>query len=94
MQIDWTLSLSNVLTYIGAVVGLIWWAGRRLNKFEETLASHATALAHMASSNDERDEKLEKAMDRIGNLAADLQRLVGRTEVFFLAPERRQSPRE
>jgi hypothetical protein len=44
MQIDWTLSLADVLAYGGIAITLAWTISRRLTKFESTLQVHADTL--------------------------------------------------
>ena len=91
LDIDWTLSVSNILTYLGVVIVLAWRISVKLNHFESTLETHANTLGDHADTLSTHDERFNRAMERVGNLAEQLQRLVGQSEVYF---ERWQKPRE
>lgn len=90
LSVDWTLNISNVLAYIGAAGAMGYALLRRLDKFESTLHHHAKTLAEHSEKIGTHEEKFDHALDRISDLAGQLQRLIGRSEIFF---ERRQTPR-
>lgn len=91
LQIDWTLSASNILAYLAAAIGVAWALIRRLDRFELTLKSHGRTLADHDDRITNHDEKFDKALDRIADLAAELQRVIGRSEIYF---ERRKTRRD
>jgi len=77
---DPTITLGNVITMIGIVVGL-WISAtrlygsvdRRLAVFEVMLSSHAKTLI-------EHNIRMEKQDDMLLRLMGEIQRLVGRLE--------------
>jgi hypothetical protein len=88
--IDWTLSLSNILTYLGVIVVLAWRIGLKIKHFETTLTNHSYTLKAHSALIDKQDERFNDTLDRVGHLAEQFQLLMGRSEVLL---ERRRHPR-
>lgn len=85
-QIDWTLSLSDILAYAGFAAILAWRIGIRLTKLEATLDYHAKRLDDHSDRIALHSERFDKAMDKMSALANELQRLIGRSEIFWRTP--------
>lgn len=80
MSFDWTITLGNLMTIGGIVVGMYVGATKILNrvddrlmKLEQIFVSHtATLIAHAA--------RMEKQDDMLLRLVGDVQRLIGHME--------------
>jgi chromosome segregation ATPase len=83
MQFDWTLSVANLLTYLGVVVIVVWRASQRLDKLESKIEDHDRRLESHDQRIDKQDNRYGEAFERVSSLAGELQRLIGRSEFYF-----------
>lgn len=79
MIIDWTISLGSMIQIFSMVILVVagYYALKsQLAIFQQTLHTHAVALdAHTA--------RLTKIDEQVIGIIGDLQRLIGRSEIFF-----------
>jgi hypothetical protein len=83
LTVDWTLSVANLLTYIGALIVIVWRASQRLDRLENQLREHDLRLESHKDQLERQDERYGEAFERVSGLAGELQRLIGRSEFYF-----------
>jgi amino acid permease len=95
MHFDATIQAGSLISAaIFLIVGLMgWYAFRaRVDVLIENHAELMRALTARFESHEDRDEEMfEKVQNKIGDLAAGVQRLVGQNEVFRRVQDRRDS---
>jgi hypothetical protein len=82
-QVDWTLSIANLLTYLAALVAIVWRVSQLLDRLENQMQEHDRRLAAHRDQLEKQDERYGEAFERVSGLAGELQRLIGRSEFYF-----------
>lgn len=83
INIDWTLSAANVLTYLGVLLLVAWRLGNKLSEVDNKLSNHSDRLNAHAELIANQDARFDTAMGRVGQLAENMQNLIGRCEFLF-----------